>query len=154
MLLEEECKQYFSVSLEITFLAMANIFCLCSSLNCFFCVFSPFAMWFLPLLDSPRLINRQTMTKSWKVYFKYTRIWSKHFFQHLHLIPCYRHQNYLSYIGKIEEVKIKSSSLVHRIYFWEVVSSIVIKGRGGDKNVSKKRKFRETQKEKLTGDHA
>ena len=26
--------------------------------------------------------------------------------------------------------------------------------QGGDKNVSKKRKFRETQKEKLTGDHA
>ena len=50
------------------------------------------------------------------------------FFQQLCLISSDRHQNYLSYVGKIEEVKIKSSSLVHRICFWEVVSSNVIKG--------------------------
>ena len=49
-------------------------------------------------------------------------------------------------------MKIKSSSLAHRICFWEVVSSNVIKG--SDKNISEKVKFHETQKEKLTGDHA
>ena len=31
--------------------------------------------------------------------------------------------------------------------------SVPISSRGGDKNVSKKREFREKQKEKLTGDH-
>ena len=75
------------------------------------------------------------------------------FLQHLGLISCHRHQNYLSYTGKIEEVRENQIKFTGTPYLF-LGSCQFQYHQGDDKNVSKKRKFRETQKEKLTGDHA
>ena len=115
---------------------------------CFFslCNVVPSASWVTP-------INKQANgVKSWIVHEKCTRIWSKCFFS-VSLLDILSSSSILPFIcweNWRGENKIKFTGTPYLL----LGSCQLQCHQGSDKNISKKVKFRETQKEKLTGDHA
>ena len=131
---------------------MGNIFHSCSSFNCFFCVFFSFCN-VVPSTSSFTPINKEANDDK-KLDF---------------LLKIYQNLIQIFFSASLFDILLSSSKLPFTC--WENRShenQIKFTGtpylflgscqfqchQGGHKNVSKKRKFRQTQKQRLKGDHA